>query len=198
MTKRVLLVAAAPILLLVAGCGPHDAQTSIGAAASTASASPAAATASSSTTRAPASPDATPDHPIVDSAQAQSVCSQHAYPGAKLLAAYDTSIVDVVSWQENDPEVRSVSMWRAYPGSEAVRVCYYQGSFDMSCPGPPPGQPPCPPATRMSMIIAADGTARPYAMSDDSLSLTRPPHLNGPLGPPPTPQAGPPPPTPVS
>ena len=174
---KITLVLAIPALLLLAGCGPNDAQTipRIGAAAT------------ASSTTASASPDATPDHPIVDSPRAQSACAAAAStqgPGAKLLAAYDTSIADVVSWQENDPGARSVSVWRRHAPSETAWVCYYEGSFVIPCPGP------CPQGTRESVIVAMDGTAGPWAVSYDSLSLTRPPHLNGPLPPAPTPQGG--------
>lgn len=159
-----------------------------------ASQGPAAAnTAAPVTTPTPvANPDATPDHPIIDSPGAQTVCSNWVHPpGQLLLAAYDTTVGDVVDWQESDTGPGG-SQWRDHAWSMAAWVCYLQGTFPIPCPPPQAGQAPCAPGTRESIIVSADRVARPFAVGYDWLSLTKPP----PRGVPPAPYSPGPPPTP--
>ena len=176
MRQRALLVAIAPAVLLLAGCAHNNPQP------------PAVAgSASSSTTT---TTDTTPAAPIIDSPAAFHACGgDHLPVGAQLVGAYDTTVGDVVGWQESHG---SGGIWRQHNLNQAAWVCYttYSDAYDWSQYHPPcavpagaaPGSCPPPHPTGSSTIIAADGEVQPAGW--DSW-LARPPHLNGP--PPPAP-----------
>ena len=177
MNKCLVTSLAVGALIVIAGCGPRTMAggQSVGGASTT-----------TSTSETSPSPDAQPDHPIVDSSSAQSLCMRFAGTG-RLLAAYASSIGDVVGWQESIDA--GVSRWRDHGLSSFAAVCYYEGSFPVPCHPPLPGQPDCQPATRICVIASPDGQGFAYWTGDDSLSLRRPPHLPGP---PPAPRTPPP------
>ena len=178
-TLRAFLVAVP--LVLLSGCGHR--------------AAPPANAADSATSTTSATTDTTPSQPIVDSPAAAKACgSDHLPVGEQLVAAYDTTVGDIVGWQESHS---AFGIWRQHNLSLAAWVCYttYSDAYDWSQYSPPCAPPhggvpaSCSPhPTRGSWIVAADGEVQPAGWD---VWLSRPPHLNGPPPPPRSQLAGP-------
>ena len=109
--------------------------------------------------------------PIVDSPAAEQTClardTQHQW---SLLAAYDTTVGAIVSWQNS----KGIHWpFQDEPAQSSAVVCYFSGSFIV--PGLPGASDSTAPIDRLCIVVAADGKyASIRTGSTSSVPLDRP------------------------
>ena len=99
-------------------------------------------------------------------------------PASNLVAAFVSTAGEIADWTENRsiPGAPSItSTWRSLPPTEVGYVCYFDGSFPVSRPPPPPGATGQPLPSRALIFVDATGSVRaPWKYADRSaLPLVR-------------------------